>query len=101
METIEPLRYRGNEVVLFHLLDPGEIEPKLNEPVLLEDMETGDTMEASPDYASNDYRDKMAAHIDQLRSKTRGAGLGYFLVRTDAPLDSSLREYFRIRGGKT
>lgn len=101
VETIEPLRYRGNEVVLFHLLDPGEIEPTLSEPVLLEDMETGDTMEASPDYASNEYRDKMAAHIDQLRSKARGAGLDYFLVRTNAPLDSALREYFRIRGGKT
>ena len=27
VRTVEPLRYRGNEVVLFHILDPEEIRP--------------------------------------------------------------------------
>ena len=39
VKTIEPLRYRGNEVILFHVLDPQEIKPKFREPVLLVDME--------------------------------------------------------------
>jgi hypothetical protein len=49
IQTIEPLRYRGNELLLFHLLDKDELEPKLGEPGLLLDMESGDTIEASPD----------------------------------------------------
>ena len=60
IETVSPLRFRGNEVVLFHLLDPEEIRPKLKHPVLLEDLETGETMEVSPDYAAHEYRDKMS-----------------------------------------
>ena len=40
-----------------------EIRPKLRDPVLLEDLETGETMEVSPDYAAHEYRDKMDAHI--------------------------------------
>src|SRR6185369_3557918 len=45
VKTVAPLRYRGNEVVLFHILDPEEVEPKIGGPVLLVDMETEDTME--------------------------------------------------------
>ncbi len=41
IKTVEPLRFRGNELVLFHVLDPEEIRPKLRHPVLLEDLETG------------------------------------------------------------
>ena len=44
VRTIEPLRYHGNEVVLFHVLDPQELRPQLNEPVLLVDMETQESL---------------------------------------------------------
>ncbi|SRR5579884_276041 len=100
VETVEPLRFRGNELVLFHVLDPRELEPKLGEPVLLRDMETGDAIEVSPDYARHEYRQKMSAHIESLRQKAQGAGLDYFLLRTDRPLDAALREYFTVRKGR-
>src|SRR5580698_3063715 len=35
VRTIEPLRFHGNEVVLFHVLDPQEVRPTLTEPTLL------------------------------------------------------------------
>jgi uncharacterized protein (DUF58 family) len=100
IETVQPLRFRGNELVLFHILDPRELEPKLGEPVLLRDMETGDAIEVSPDYARNEYRHKIGVHIDTLRKKAQGAGIEYFLLRTDHPLDAGLREYFTVRKGK-
>jgi uncharacterized protein (DUF58 family) len=100
IQTVQPLRFRGNELVLFHVLDPRELEPKLGEPVVLRDMETGDAIEVSPDYARNQYRQKMNAHIEALRKKAQGAGLDYFLLRTDRPLDAALREYFTVRKGK-
>src|SRR5580658_4750563 len=40
VRTIEPLRFHGNEVVLFHVLDPQEVQPKLTGPTLLVDLET-------------------------------------------------------------
>src|SRR5580700_10921158 len=40
VSTIEPLRYHGNEVVLFHVLDPKEIRPDLRGPAILVDLET-------------------------------------------------------------
>ena len=100
IDTVSPLRYRGNELVLFHLLDRQELEPKLDGPALLLDMETGDAIEATPEYARGEYRTKVNAHIASLQSKAEAAGLDYFLLPTDRPLDDALREYFRLREGR-
>ncbi|MDQ6760273.1 MAG: DUF58 domain-containing protein [Acidobacteriota bacterium] len=100
VKTVEPLRFRGNELILFHVLDPQEIQPSIREPMLLVDMETQDALEISPDYAKNEYKARIDAHIDALRTKAKSAGIDYFLLRTDRPLDDALREYLTIRQGR-
>jgi uncharacterized protein (DUF58 family) len=100
VKTVEPLRFRGNELILFHVLDPRELEPKLDDGVLLVDMETGEALEATPEYAKNEYREKIQTHIETLRTKAQAAGLDYFLLRTDRPLDQALREYLTVRQGR-
>ena len=101
IETIQPLRFRGNELILFHVLDRGEAEPDLGAPALLQDMETGEAIEATPEYARTEYRQKLEAHVASLKAKAQAAGIGYFLLRTDRPLDGALREYFTIREGRS
>jgi uncharacterized protein (DUF58 family) len=100
VRTIEPLHFHGNEVVLFHILDPQEVKPKLTEPSLLVDLETEERLEVTPEYAQNEYRQKMDAHIADLRDRARGSGLDYSLLVTDKPLDAALREYLTIRQGR-
>ena len=97
VKTVEPLRFHGNEVVLFHVLDPQEIAPKFRDSVLLFDMETKSSMEVSPEYARTEYRQKMAAHLEALRDQAKSAGLDYFLMDTSRPLDEGLREYLSLR----
>jgi uncharacterized protein (DUF58 family) len=100
VRTLEPLRFHGNEVILFHILDPQEILPKLNAPSTLIDMETQETMEVTPDYARNEYRQKMESHLTQLRDRAQAAGMDYHLMVTDRPLDDALREYLTKREGR-
>ncbi|MCS6953388.1 MAG: DUF58 domain-containing protein [Bryobacterales bacterium] len=100
IRTVEPLRFRGNEVILFHVLDPEEIRPSFRHPLLLVDMESGQTLEVSPEYARTEYREKMDRHIEQLRTRAKSAGLDYFLLVTDRPLDAALREYLTVRQGR-
>jgi len=100
IKTIAPLRFHGNEVVLFHILDPEEIRPRLKQPALMEDLETGDTIEVSPDYVNKEYPAKIDAHLEALRSEAKGNGLDYFLLDTSRPLDAALREYLAIRTGR-
>jgi uncharacterized protein (DUF58 family) len=100
IRTIEPLRFHGNEIVLFHVLDPQEIRPDLGEPAVFVDLETREEMEITPEYVRNDYRQKIQQHIATLRDLARGAGMDYFLLATDQPLDGALREYLSIRQGR-
>jgi uncharacterized protein (DUF58 family) len=100
IHEIEPLRFHGNEVVLFHVLDPEDVRPKMNGPAILVDMETNAELEVTPDYAKTDYREKVLAHLTDLKDRALGAGLGYSLLMTDRPLDDALREYLTLRGGR-
>jgi uncharacterized protein (DUF58 family) len=100
IRTVEPLRFRGNELILFHVLDPQEIAPGFRQPMLLVDMETRDTLEVSPEYARAEYRQKIDSHIEALRDKARSAGMDYYLLETNRPLDEALREYFAARQGR-
>jgi len=100
IRTIEPLRFYGNEVVLFHVLDPEDVRPKLNGQSLLVDMETQQELKVTPDYARKEYREKIDTHLADLRDRAQGAGMGYCLLMTDRPLDAALREYLTLRGAR-
>jgi uncharacterized protein (DUF58 family) len=100
IKTIEPLRYRGNELILLHVLDPKEIKPAFNRPVLLVDMEDEQSMDVSPEYAQTEYRTKIDGHVENLHTKAKRAGMDHFLLDTSRPLDEALREYLVIRQGR-
>jgi uncharacterized protein (DUF58 family) len=100
IDAIEPLRFHGNEVVLFHVLDPEDVRPKLSGPAILVDLETNAQLEVTPDYTKTEYREKIETHLKDLRDRALGAGLGYYLLMTDRPLDDALREYLTLRGGR-
>lgn len=97
VRTCAPLRFRGNEVVLFHILDPQEVRPVLRSSALLVDLETDRRLEVIPEYIKTTYRAKIDTHIEQLRTRARAAGMDYQLLLTDQPLDRALREYLSLR----
>jgi uncharacterized protein (DUF58 family) len=97
VKTIEPLRFHGNEVVLFHVLDAKEIFPDLRGPAVLVDLETDQRLEVIPDYVKHQYRAKMDRHLAEMREKTQAAGMGYQLLTTDKPLEKALTEYLTLR----
>ena len=100
IDTVNPLRFHGNDLILFHVLDPEEIRPQLKEPLLLVDMETQDALEVSPEYTREEYAPKIDAHIDALSKKAAASNIDYFLLRTDRPLDQAMLEYFLVRKGR-
>lgn len=100
VKTIAPLRGQGSEVVLFHILDPQEIQPVLKGPSLLLDMETEDALEVTPEYARTEYKVKIDAHIAALKTAAQGAGMDYVLLNSGQPLDGALRTYLAVRKGR-
>jgi uncharacterized protein (DUF58 family) len=100
VQAIEPLRFRGNEVLLFHVLDPRELRPDLAGSTVLIDLETRARIEVTADYAVKEYRDRITRHVDSLRDAAQRAGMSYQLLVTDRPLDDALREYLTVREGR-
>ena len=68
-------------------------------PTIVVDLETKDELEVTPDYGK-EYREKVEAHLGDLRNRTQSAGLGYYLLMTDRPLGAALREYLTLREGR-
>ena len=95
--AFRPLCYHGNDIILFHVLDPAELAPQLGDAALLEDMETGERMEVAPEYARTEYSRLIGAHIQQLRVEAQGAGADYLLLDSSKPLDAALKEYLLFR----
>ncbi len=97
IEGVKPLAFQGQDVILFQVLDPSELHPELKEAALLEDMETGQTVEVSPAFMKKDYPERIQAHIRSLQEAAAGIGADHVLLETTAPLDVPLRNYLLFR----
>ena len=60
-------------------------------------LENDRRIEVVPDYVKTTYRAKIDSHIEELRTRTRAAGMDYQLLETNKPLDQTLREYLTLR----
>lgn len=96
-ENIRPLAMQGQDVMMFHLLDPGEMHPDVRQSTLLEDMETGTAVEVSPTFMKKEYPERVQAHIESIRQAARGINADHILVDTGEPLDRALHSYLTFR----
>jgi len=95
--AVRPLAGSGHDVMIFHVLDPQEVAPHWSESVVLEDAETGATLNVSPEFLEAGYRQRLAAHLESLRMVTANAGAHHVLLQTDQPLNEALRRYLLFR----
>jgi hypothetical protein len=96
-EAIAPIRFRGNDVILFHVLDPAEVDFPFADPSAFEDLESGDQLPVVPDAFGDQYRALIKAHIDELSSRATAQRMDYMLLQTSMPLDHALFQYLSIR----
>lgn len=98
--AVQPLAWRGHDIMIFQVLDRSEITPEWEESVLLEDMESGHQVEVSPDYMRTTYRERFTEHLERVKQVAAQHRADHALLVTDEPLDKALRKYmtFRQRG---
>lgn len=99
--AFQHLRFRGHDVLAFHVLDPSEAEFDFDDAVLLlEDAETAEQLPVLPDVVARGYRERMAAHLEAMRRTAAANRVDYELVRTNSPLDYALFSFLSRRAGK-
>jgi uncharacterized protein (DUF58 family) len=97
MKAVRALQYGGNDLIVFHLLDRGELEFQLDEPALLEDVETAERMEVVPEYMAQQYHKLLQEHIRALQHECRASRIDYTMLDTSRPLDHALFSYLLAR----
>ena len=97
LESVRPLAWQGQDVVLFQVLDEQELRPEISGNVLLEDLESGEAVEVAPEFMRDAYPERMQAHIDELSRAASGIGADHVLVNTSDSLDRALRNYLLFR----
>ncbi|HUE88515.1 MAG TPA: DUF58 domain-containing protein [Vicinamibacterales bacterium] len=97
LDAVSLIRFRGNDVILFHVLDPAEIDFSFEDASSFEDLESGEQLPVVPDALRAQYRAMIREHIDALTTKAAAQRVDYNLLNTSAPLDYALFNYMAIR----
>jgi uncharacterized protein (DUF58 family) len=100
-EAFQHLRFKGHDLVAFHVLDQNELDFNFDDPVLLlEDAETQEQMPVLPDVVMNGYRERMRKHVEEMRECAAANHVDYELLTTKQPLDFALFSFLSRRAGK-
>ena len=97
LEAIKPLRFIGNELLAFHVLDPAEIQFDYTDASAFEDLESGEQLPVVPESFGDEYRKLIADHVNALSTKFSEHRIDYTLMNTSEPLDRALFSYLSSR----
>ena len=97
VDAVTLLRGRGNDVVVFHVLDPAELEFPFEEAAIFQDMESGELLPVIPGEQRAKYQALVQGHIGEVRRRMVEQGVEYTLLDTSVPLDRALFAYLADR----
>ena len=97
MKALYHLQHRGNDVIVFHVLDSAEIQFPFHGLVRFEDTETRERLVANPDGLRAAYREAIDGFIDTYRRKCLKANIDYVLTDTSVAFDKALTSYLVSR----
>jgi uncharacterized protein (DUF58 family) len=96
-ETLQPYQALGNDLVVFHVLDPAEITFPYKDASRFQDLESREVLPVVPDAFADQYRKAMRDHIDALSTRFSEARIDYVQLDTSKPLDDALFSYLGNR----
>lgn len=86
-----------HDVVIFHIMDPAEMDFPFEESASFTDQESGKKLLLEPGSVRKNYLARLQAHMERLRRLCEKHGVEYRLVRTDRPLDQDLFDFLIAR----
>ena len=97
LESIRQLAMQGQDLLLFHLLDPQELNPQSSDRMTMQDLETGETVPVSDEYLREVYPQRIRDHIAALQQNAARLRADYWQIDTSQPLNAALRNYMLFR----
>lgn len=97
VKALAHFRKLHHDVILFHVLDPMEIDLNFKKGGEFEDMETGELVVADPRSIIDEYRRVFAEFLEQYRKPCAEMRIDYRLVNTSLALEDFVRAYLEER----
>ena len=97
VDSLNLLRHKGNDVIVFHVLDPAELEFPFDDAAHFQDIETGESIPVVPDTLRDQYLALMNEHVTTLEQHLVRSRIDYCRFDTSTPLDYALFEYLSRR----
>lgn len=97
IRSIGALRGRGHDVIVFHVLDPAEVDFPFDVPRSFEDLETGDRLPITPEEMREEYLSLLEGHVGAMAKRLTENRIDHELVVTSTPLDVALFRYLSYR----
>lgn len=95
--ALRQLRYRGHDVILFHVLDEAEVRFPFDGMVELEEPETTSRLTIDATGFKQDYLRELEAFREQYRQECFQRGIDYVPLDTSMQFDRALTEYLVSR----
>jgi len=95
--ALEHLRWRRNDVAIFHLLEPSELDFDFDSPVKLMDLEGGSPLLADPALMSESYRQVVLEYLESISKMVSQSNIDYHQVRMDQTYEDVLTQFLLRR----
>jgi uncharacterized protein (DUF58 family) len=99
LQGLRQFRFKGNDVIVFHLMDPAELDLPFDGNILFEDLEAANLkVITDPRTIRSTYRQVVNEFITDMRKQCHDNAIDYQLISTATPLDQALASYLSWRG---
>ena len=90
-------RHRRHEVIVFHILDPAEIDFPFRSTTLFKGLEGLPDVLAEPHALRRAYQDELREFLAELKKGCQMVDIDYVPLTTNQPLDGALTSYLASR----
>ena len=97
VDALKPLAYGGNDLIVFHVLDPAEVDFPYDAASSFQDLESGRTAPVVPEKLRVQYRQLVQEHIAAISKLCGENRIDYALFDTRTPLDHALFKFLSVR----
>jgi uncharacterized protein (DUF58 family) len=98
---LKALKAKGNDIIVFHIMDNFELTFPFEDMAQFEDMETKRKLHVIPEYLRKQYLAILNEHMERIRKELSGTRIDYCLMDTSKPLDMGLFTYLAARAKST
>lgn len=98
LKGLRHFRFKGNDVIVFHVVDPAELDLPFDGNILFEDLEAASLQVITdPRAIRSAYQQVVQDFIKEMRKQCHDNAIDYQLISTATPLDRALASYLSWR----